>query len=911
LDAGANYTIAFTGADFAITAATLTVTADENQSKVYGATDPALTFTATGFANGDTQSLLTGALARATGENVGTYAINQGNLSAGANYTIVFTGADFEITVATLTVTVDADQSKVYGATDPALTFTAMGFVNNDNQSLLTGALARAAGEDVGTYAINRGTLDAGANYTIAFTGADFAITVATLTVTVDENQSKVYGATDPALTFTATGFVNNDTQSLLTGALVRETGEDVGTYAINQGDLSAGANYTVAFTGADFEITKKALTITADNKQRAFGEANPTLTFTYEGLVNGDTRIAVEPSISTEADIDSRPGEYPIVLSGGSDANYEITRINGILRVELTSLGQVRNLTAESGDRTVLLGWEAPELGSELVEGYLLERSEDGSVFGKAEEVRAEAFTVTGLSNNQPYWFRVRAFGKGVRGDEKIIGPITPLALYSDVSGRVPVKSPGLFGLLIDEKETAVDLELSEGGVLLRAPGLTMELESFRASGDRLASIGGILVLEPGGTAAVRGEGFRSGTRVSVWLIGNVEAGPNDRIAGSLPYLETRIEETENGWSEQSRLLEADAGAVYFLGFTDVDVSGTFSEVFDIPADIIPGSYTLQASGITASGSPLVLSIGAVLPSDVELDSEGDGVPDFVAELSVDRVIPVSLETVWGDDRIMASLPSEVLVSLPDGSLRNVGVIWEAMDISELVLSRGTYSFEGELVLPVGILNAFDRRALLELIVLPKAAPQDVQLISSSFRADAQRLFYDVSGIRVIDPVDDIHTITLLGDGFDNRFFEIKQNILFWNSADHAPGRTEFTVHVRVRDRDGNEIDRLLTVNRERSALDQIAVYNTFTPNGDGKNDSWGVPDLRFYSGVQIVVMERSGQRVFSTDNPDRRWDGTSIYNGRELPVGTYYWIIEVKETGEVRRGMLNLLRK
>jgi hypothetical protein len=114
-------------------------------------------------------------------------------------------------------------------------------------------------------------------------------------------------------------------------------------------------------------------------------------------------------------------------------------------------------------------------------------------------------------------------------------------------------------------------------------------------------------------------------------------------------------------------------------------------------------------------------------------------------------------------------------VVGLPDSSLRNVGVVWETIPISELVLSRGSYRFEGELVLPRGILNAFDRKALLELTVLPKAAPQDVQLISSSFRADAQRLFYDVSGLRVIDPVDDIHEVSLLGDGFDNRFFEIK----------------------------------------------------------------------------------------------------------------------------------------
>jgi gliding motility-associated-like protein len=65
----------------------------------------------------------------------------------------------------------------------------------------------------------------------------------------------------------------------------------------------------------------------------------------------------------------------------------------------------------------------------------------------------------------------------------------------------------------------------------------------------------------------------------------------------------------------------------------------------------------------------------------------------------------------------------------------------------------------------------------------------------------------------------------------------------------------------------------------------------------------------LRFYEGVRIGVYDNAGTRLFYTENPDIRWDGT--YNGKDMPVGTYYWVIEVIETGEMRRGMLNLIRK
>ncbi|NBW91380.1 MAG: hypothetical protein EBR53_02815, partial [Actinobacteria bacterium] len=81
------------------------------------------------------------------------------------------------------------------------------------------------------------------------------------LAITADP-QVKTYGDTDPELTFNTIGLVDGDS---LTGSLDRAAGENVGTYAINQGTLEASANYVVTFTGADLTISKKALTITAN----------------------------------------------------------------------------------------------------------------------------------------------------------------------------------------------------------------------------------------------------------------------------------------------------------------------------------------------------------------------------------------------------------------------------------------------------------------------------------------------------------------------------------------------------------------------------------------------------------------------------------------------------------------------
>ncbi|MCF1753403.1 MBG domain-containing protein, partial [Mariniradius sediminis] len=97
------------------------------------------------LANGEVVGF-TGALDRAAGENVGTYAINQ-NTVANGNYAISYTGALLTINQLAVTVTADA-KSKTYGDVDPALTFVSVPAVGstlaNGEVVGFTGALDRA-----------------------------------------------------------------------------------------------------------------------------------------------------------------------------------------------------------------------------------------------------------------------------------------------------------------------------------------------------------------------------------------------------------------------------------------------------------------------------------------------------------------------------------------------------------------------------------------------------------------------------------------------------------------------------------------------------------------------------------------------------------------------------------------------
>jgi hypothetical protein len=175
-----------------------------------------------------------------------------------------FDAATYGTQTMTMSITVDRaplsvaanHQTKVYGSPDPALSFVTIGLQAGDTEATaLSGALAVEPGANVGSYAIGIGTLAASDNYTLNFTGSALDITPASLSIVADP-QTKEAGAVDPPLTFAASGFQAADTAAVITGALARDPGETAGTYAIGQGTLSAGGNYSIAFTGSTLTIT-------------------------------------------------------------------------------------------------------------------------------------------------------------------------------------------------------------------------------------------------------------------------------------------------------------------------------------------------------------------------------------------------------------------------------------------------------------------------------------------------------------------------------------------------------------------------------------------------------------------------------------------------------------------------------
>ncbi|MDR0866831.1 MAG: YDG domain-containing protein [Candidatus Symbiothrix sp.] len=136
---------------------------------------------------------------------------------------------------------------------------TLTGVLSGDNVSINTsGITASFNDKNVGnnkpvtlSKSITLSGADAG-NYTLTQPTLTANLTAKKITVTANP-QSKIYGKTDPALTYTQTPNLIAGDQ--FTGGLTRDPGENMGTYSIRQGTLSAGNNYAIDFKGALFTI--------------------------------------------------------------------------------------------------------------------------------------------------------------------------------------------------------------------------------------------------------------------------------------------------------------------------------------------------------------------------------------------------------------------------------------------------------------------------------------------------------------------------------------------------------------------------------------------------------------------------------------------------------------------------------
>lgn len=326
----------------------LTVTGIGSITKVYnGSNNATFTGTLAGVVGSDSDAVTLNGTGTYDSVNVGTNipvtsTATLGGAAAG-NYSLTPpTGLSGSITAATLTVTAVA-KSKVYGAADPDLTYTSSGLVGADS---ISGMLSRAAGENAGTYAINQGTLSAGANYSISYTGANLTITAAAL----------------PAVSWGTATITNSNGVSGFSYLYTGRSSNGISTSYINNVAPSAAGYYTVVATSTDgnysgsstnqFHVAGPVAVADTITKPAAFQD----FTYKVSDLLLNDQRIHTNGVVLTSGlsitNVTSGTAyaelsDPDVLISRGTNATTAFTYL---LLDSVTGLTTTGNVSVETG---------------------------------------------------------------------------------------------------------------------------------------------------------------------------------------------------------------------------------------------------------------------------------------------------------------------------------------------------------------------------------------------------------------------------------------------------------------------------------------------------------------------------------------------------------------------------------
>jgi alpha-tubulin suppressor-like RCC1 family protein len=374
----------------------------------------------------------------------------------------------------------------------------------------LTYTGSATAPTNAGSYAVV-GTIS-DANYQGSASGT-LVIGKAAVTVTLSGLTATYDGATHSAAATTSPAGLNV-TFSYDGSATVPS---NAGSYAVI-GTIS-DANYQGSNSGT-LVIAKAPLTAKANDKSKAHGTPNPTLTITYTGFVNGETAAVLDtpPTASTTATASSLVGAYPITLTGGSDNNYAITLENGTLTVTVGPTlvtPASKGVGAEALSYQILVSscgnWTAT-VDANWVTLSPTSGSGDGNIL----------VTVTANTTGGARTATIRVDGATHTLRQRVAGALTPwlggkpdtidLLAVNPSSGRMMILQSGCFYASNDSGTTWVSSGAGFGGNWLR------KIYSSIKGGEFATASSGLLRFPAGGSAWISAVAVTESGYGSLW---------------------------------------------------------------------------------------------------------------------------------------------------------------------------------------------------------------------------------------------------------------------------------------------------------------------------------------------------------------------------------------------------------
>jgi gliding motility-associated-like protein len=305
---------------------------------------------------------------------------------------------------------------------------------------------------------------------------------------------------------------------------------------------------------------------------------------------------------------------------------------------------------------------------------------------------------------------------------------------------------------------------------------------------------------------------------------------------------------------------VDNDAPVIYPLGNTTVTWTVT-----DAAGNTAVATQIVTVADSTAPTIIAPLPVTAYVDDSCEVSGVDLGTPTFSDNCAVD--------TVYNNAPAIYTTGSYIVTWVAEDASGNVSLATQQVTIEDLILPTANLMDTTITLSPDGPIILFGSD--IDLGSTDNCGLSEVVLMQESYDCD------DLGTNQIAVEVIDVHgnilntfiTVTVVESGIDLDFDMID---------------------------DACDDDVNTTV---------VEVPSGFTPNGDGINDMFIIPGMSEYTSIRLTIFNRYGNRVYESEQYENDWDGTSSKNGKILPDGTYFYVLEL-DGGERYNGYVQINR-
>nr|WP_281392465.1 MBG domain-containing protein [Chitinophaga varians] len=839
-----NYVILPANGTLTITTAQQSITFPAISDKTYG--DAAFTLNAAASSNLPVTysvvsgpATISGNTVTLTGAGTVTIAADQ---AGNSNYQPAAQATQtFQVNKAMLTVTASS-KTRAYKQANPALDYTITGYVGADNNSVVNGQAAISTTADIsspaGAYpiSVSPGSLSA-ANYDFRFTTGTLTVTPAGQQLTFAAIANKQYG--DAAFALNATSDAGLPATFAVTGGPATVNGHTltitgVGTVTVTATQTGDANYYAATPVSQSFTITRAPLLVKADDKQRAFGLANPALTYTITGFVYNDNSnvISGAPVLNTAANVTSAAGAYPIQVTAGSlsAANYTFTLADG-------------TLTVGPADQSISF----PAISDRT--------------YGEA------AFTLNATASSAlPVSYTVVSGPATINGNTVTIVGAGTVTIAANQAGNNEFKP---------------------------APQATRTFNVAKAT---------LTVTAKNDTRTYNGAAYTGGNGVD--YTGFVNGDNTGSLTGTVTYSGTAQGATDAGSYviTPAGLNSNDYTLTYVNGSLTI-TRATQQITFTAPANKNQGDAPFTLSATASSGLPVSFSsnntpvmtitgnmatvgnAGTVIITATQAGNNNYEPATAVSQTIVVTAYQPPVITAQGNTVFCqgGSVTLQSSVAPVYEWYRNNTLITGADSRTLTVTDGGSYTVKAIYPDHTGLSSA-----ATTVTVNPLPAG-DVQVNGNTTISRGER-------------------VTLVASGGTSYSWEPATGLSDATAAAPlARPAVTTTYRVIITNAAGCSISKDVTINVKEDY--KLEPNNILTPNGDGINDVWVVKNIDMYPQNEVKIFDRTGRLIYRQRGYTNNWNGT--INGQRLAEGTYYYIIDLGENKPLFKGFITIIHE